>query len=78
MNTYRAKRGKGVGPIAVNKIAYPSIDVRRAMGTQAGQRSLHRVTRDGALLRADWTRSRCSRSRISPASRTWCRSGTAE
>ena len=59
--------------MAVRKIAHPSIDERKAKGLEA---------RDQAPLPGDagWSpagtariRSPCWRSRMPPASRTWCR-----
>jgi len=77
MNTDGAEAGQGVGPMAVNKIVHPGIEDREARAAGPASRRRHRVTRDGALLRAAPTRSPCWRGRTPPASRTWYRSGAA-
>ena len=63
--------------MSATTVAHPSVEERKAAGKDTRERvapSDHAGV--DAAPRTDPTRSRCSRSRTRPGSRTWCRSGT--
>ena len=63
-------------PMAQRRVAHPSVEDRRAAGSRRGTGRRCLATAAGRRPATGPTRSRCWRTRMSPGSPTWSRSGT--